>query len=79
MGGLERAPAWGSAQQWEGGTPRHEYLTVATQEGHERPLTRLRFPRNSRVYGLPPLSDHSSARLPAALLARFDFSRLQAA
>ena len=79
----ERAPALvgGSAGQGEGGTPAHEYLadTVATDEGHEPPLLRLRFPRNARIYGLPPLSDPSAARLPAALLARLDFSRLQAA
>ena len=76
------AAAGGSAGQGEGGTPGHEYLVdaVATQEeGRGRPLVRLRFPRNSRVYGIPPLSDPSSARLPAALLARLDFSRLQAA
>ena len=35
-----QAPAEGSAQQGEGGTPRHEYLTVATQEGHEPSLVR---------------------------------------
>ena len=40
---------------------------------------RLRFPRNARIYGIPALSDTSAARLPAALLARLDFSRLQAA
>ena len=82
MGGLVQAPAEGSAQQGGGGTPaHHEYLTetVATEEGHEPSLVRLRFPRNARIYGIPALSDPSSARLPAALLARLDFSRLQAA
>ena len=76
-----QAPAGGSTQHGEGGTPAHEYLTdtVATEEGHEPPLVRLRFPRNARIYGIPALSDPSAARLPAALLARLDFSRLQAA
>ena len=81
VGGLVQAPAGGSTQHGEGGTPAHEYLTdtVATEEGHEPPLVRLRFPRNARIYGIPALSDPSAARLPAALLARLDFSRLQAA
>ena len=88
MGGLGLAPAAGGSagQGAEGCTPGHEYLVdaVATQdessdEGRERRLVRLRFPRNARIYGIPALSDPSAARLPAALLARLDFSRLQAA
>ena len=47
--------------------------------GNELRLVRLRFPRNARIYGIPPLSDPFAVRLPAALLARLDFSRLQAA
>ena len=87
VGGLGLAPAaGGSAGQGGGGTPGHEHLVdaVATQgessdEGRERRLVRLRFPRNARIYGIPALSDPSAARLPAALLSRLDFSRLQAA
>ena len=56
-----QAPAGGSTQHGEGGTPAHEYITdtVATEEGHEPPLVRLRFPRNARIYGIPALSDRA--------------------
>jgi hypothetical protein len=51
------------------------YITVEESAESGR-LLRLRFPPNTRIYGIHPLSNPSTTALPSALRARLEHSRL---